>query len=194
MYRRPRDGDRHGDALQARTAGRTRRQSPPQPGAFVYRSLIQHPADEVFAWHERPDALRALLPSSPWARVDRRSGSVRDGDWVLLSFGIGPFRVRWEARHFGYVAGRQFCDEQVRGPLVLWRHTHRMAPCGPARCLYEDRVEYVVPGGALAQRLAHPILQRLLRRAFAHRHRVVRDALSGGQRGAATGLRLESVH
>jgi uncharacterized protein len=100
----------------------------------------------------------------------------------VLSFGVGPFRLRWEAHHYGYDPGTQFCDEQVRGPFKVWRHTHRFEPAGDAQTLYEDRIEYAVPGGRLAQRLAHLVLGRLLTRAFSHRHRVVREALSGDGR------------
>jgi hypothetical protein len=87
--------------------------------------------------------------------------------------------VRWEARHYGYVRGRQFCDEQVRGPFRIWRHTHHIEPIGTGQSLYEDRVEYAVPGGRLAQRLAAPVLRPVLTRAFAQRHRIVRAAMSG---------------
>ena len=84
---------------------------------FVYRSVVPAPAADVFAWHERPDALPALLPRGGFVRVERREGGIRDGAWATLSVGIGPLRTKWKARHFGFVAGRQFCDEMVRGPF-----------------------------------------------------------------------------
>ena len=94
-------------------------------------------------------ALRALLPSSRLVRVKRQSGGVEDGACVVFSVGVGPLRMRWVARHYGYL-----------------------------RSLYEDRVEYAVPGGRLAQRLAAPVLRSLLTRAFARRHRIVRAAVA----------------
>ena len=56
---------------------------------------------------------------------------------------------------------------------------HRMESIGTGQILYEDRVEYAVPGGRLAQRLAAPVLRPLLTRALAQRHRVVCAAMSG---------------
>jgi hypothetical protein len=81
---------------------------------FTYHSLIPRPAADVFRWHERPEALRALLPSTRLVRIERQSGGVEDGACVVFSVGVGPLRMRWEARHYGYLRDRQFCDEQVR--------------------------------------------------------------------------------
>jgi ligand-binding SRPBCC domain-containing protein len=67
----------------------------------------------------------------------------------------------------------------VRGPFKTWRHTHRVEPISTGRSLYEDRIEYAVPGGRLVQRMAAAVLRPLLRRAFAQRHRIVRAAMSG---------------
>lgn len=120
-----------------------------------------------------------LLPSRRFVRIERQTGGLEDGGCVVFSVGVGPLRVRWEARHYGYVRGRQFCDEQVRGPFKTWRHTHRIEPIGTGRSLYEDRVEYAVPGGPLVQRMAAAVLRPVLRRAFAQRHRIVRAAMSG---------------
>ena len=143
---------------------------------FVYRSIVPGWAGDVFRWHERRDALLDLTPLRRGMRIERQEEGLRDGARITFSFGVGPLRVRWEARHYGYVHGTQFCDEQVEGPFRIWRHCHRVVPVGVERSLYEDRVEYAVPGGPLAQRLAHPLLRLLLSRLFARRHRIVRRA------------------
>src|ERR1700737_919788 len=43
---------------------------------FVYRSQMPASADDVYAWHAKPDALTRLTP--PWenARVIERTGSI----------------------------------------------------------------------------------------------------------------------
>jgi uncharacterized protein YbjT (DUF2867 family)/ligand-binding SRPBCC domain-containing protein len=146
---------------------------------FTYRSIVPGNAAEVFRWHEGPDALAALLPSGGLVRIDRRTGGVGDGDIVVLSLGLGPLRMRWHARHFGYVRDREFSDEQVRGPFRSWRHRHRVEPRGAGQCLYEDHIEYAVPGGALLQRLTRPLLRLLLARSFARRHRILQQIFVG---------------
>ena len=155
---------------------------------FVHQSIVSAPADELFAWHERPDALEALMPFG--VRLEHRSGGLRDGGRVTLSMGVGPLRAFWEARHYGYVPGVQFCDEQVYGPFRAWRHVHRIEPAGDGQSLYEDRVEYELPGGRWLQPFLDPLFRRLLAPAFARRHRVVQALFpktpsDGGAAGAA---------
>ena len=152
------------------------------PAVFTYSSLVPGRAADLFRWHERPEALLELLPSRRIVRIERQTGGLEDGGSVVFSVGVGPLRMRWEARHYGYVRGRQFCDEQVRGPFRTWRHRHRIEPLGTGQSLYEDRVEYAVRGGRLAQRLAAPVLRPVLTRAFAQRHRIVRAAMAGASR------------
>ena len=148
------------------------------PGLFTYRSLVPGRPDDVFRWHERPQALFDLLPSRRFVRIDRQAGGLRDGAHVAFSIGIGVLRMRWEARHYGYISGERFCDEQVRGPFKTWRHTHRFVAAGTGQTLYEDRVEYAVRGGPLVAWLARPVVHALLARMFARRHQIVRTAFA----------------
>ncbi len=144
---------------------------------FSYRSILSVPAETVFSWHERPQALLALMPSRRLMRLENQSGGLHDGGLVTLSIGIGPLRVRWKARHFGYIRNQQFCDEQISGPFALWRHTHRFEALGANASAYEDRVDCALPGGALLNRLAEPLLRRSLTWLFARRHAIVRASL-----------------
>jgi ligand-binding SRPBCC domain-containing protein len=151
---------------------------------FVHRSTIDASAADVFRWHERPQAVLDLMPPRG-VRLERRDGGIRNGDSLTFSMGVGPLRLVWEARHFGYVRDRQFCDEQVRGPFVLWRHAHRVEPIDAHRCAYEDRVEYVLPGGALVRGLADPLVRLLLTRMFVGRHHTVRTWFEARRRATS---------
>jgi lipocalin/uncharacterized protein YbjT (DUF2867 family)/ligand-binding SRPBCC domain-containing protein len=147
---------------------------------FSYGSIFRAPADELFRWHERPEALAALTPR--WLmRIEGQAGGIRDGGRVTLSIGVGRARVRWVTRHYGYIAGRRFCDEQVRGPFAVWRHTHVFEPVGSSHTLYQDRIEFAVSRHGALNRLAAAMLHPLLALAFAHRHRIVRAAVDPGR-------------
>ena len=136
---------------------------------LVARSQLPYSVDDVFAWHLRPGALERLTP--PWARTDvlARQGGVADGGRVLLGLHQGPFTLRWEARHTDVIDGRQFVDEQVRGPFHRWVHTHRFAPTAHG-CAVEDDVEYEVPLGALGRAVGGSRIRAELERMFAYRH------------------------
>lgn len=146
---------------------------------FTHRSVINGNADALFRWHERPEAILDLIPLRRFVRIEEQTGGLRDDGRVKFSVGAGPLRFWWEARHFGYVRGRQFCDEQVRGPFKLWTHTHRIEAIGENLSVYEDRIEYALRGGRWVQRLAVSLLTPLLARAFARRHDIVRQAVAG---------------
>jgi len=148
-----------------------------------YCSIVDSPAAEVFRWHEQPDAVTALAPAS-LVRIERQKGGIRDNDSVTLSIGIGPARLRWAARHYGYIAGRRFCDEQVSGPFAVWRHMHLFEPIGRAQTLYEDRIEFAVTRSRLINGAAAALLRPLLAVAFAQRHRILRRSVGQSPRAA----------
>jgi lipocalin/uncharacterized protein YbjT (DUF2867 family)/ligand-binding SRPBCC domain-containing protein len=151
---------------------------------FTYGSIIGAPATEVFRWHDRPGALAALTPSR-LVRIEQQAGGIRDGGCVTLSIGIGPARVRWVLRHYGFIAGRRFCDEQVRGPFAVWRHAHLFEPIGSWQTLHQDRIEFAVGRGGALNRIVAVVLRPVLRLAFASRHRTVRTSIRRAHRGGA---------
>jgi lipocalin/uncharacterized protein YbjT (DUF2867 family)/ligand-binding SRPBCC domain-containing protein len=160
------------------------RLAPAHVSTFTYRSIVGAPAAEVFLWHEQPEALAALTPAR-LVRIEQQAGGIRDGGRVTVSIGVGSLRVRWLLRHYGYIAGRRFCDEQVRGPFAVWRHTHLFDPIGSGQTLHQDRIEFAIGPGGVLNRLAAAALRPVLTLAFASRHRTVRASIGGGNRRAA---------
>ena len=138
---------------------------------LVTRSKISANAADLFAWHERPGALARLTP--PWepVRVVRQEGTIHDGDRTVLELPVGPLSMTWEAVHSGYHPGREFSDQQVRGPFALWKHTHRVTPGSDGQSLYEDDLEYATPLGALGRLIGSGWVRRRLERMFVYRHR-----------------------
>jgi uncharacterized protein YbjT (DUF2867 family)/ligand-binding SRPBCC domain-containing protein len=156
---------------------------------LTYSSIIDAPVTDAFRWHEQPGALAALTPAT-LVRIEQREGGIRDGGRVTVSIGLGRARVCWSMRHYGYIDGRRFCDEQVAGPFAVWRHAHLFESLGPSRTLYEDRIEFAVARRRALNRLAAAVLRPLLRIAFAHRHRTVRTAIGNARPRWASALAL----
>jgi hypothetical protein len=137
---------------------------------FATRSPMPVSAEALFAWHARPGALERLLP--PWqrARVVERTGTIRDGDRVVLEVGRPPLALRWTARHRDCVEGRQFVDEALSGPFRRWLHMHRFVPEGPQASRLEDAIDYELRGGSAGAAIGERLLRRSLARLFAWRH------------------------
>ncbi len=136
---------------------------------FVKSSLIDASVPEVFAFHEREDALALLSPSFPPIRVVSRSGGIRTGARVVIR--IGP--VTWVAHHTEFEQDRLFVDEQVSGPFALWVHRHEFLDEG-GRCRLTDRLTFALRGGSLVNAVFGWAVLIGLRRMFAHRHAVTR--------------------
>ena len=147
-----------------------------------YASVVDHPLDEVFAWHTRPGAMRRLVP--PWQpmRVVKETESLADGTAIL---GL-PVGLRWIARHdpAGYDPPYQFRDVlSSQGLMTLpprvigwWRHTHRYSDAGRGTTRVHDIVDTTVPAVAL-------------RSTFAYRHRQLAEDLAAHSDAAAVGAR-----
>ena len=145
-----------------------------------YASTVDHPLDEVFAWHTRPGAMTRLVP--PWQpmTVVSETTSLADGHAVL---GL-PGGLRWVAQHdpTSYDPPHRFVDQLssdgVRSwpPRIIgtWRHTHEFRAVGSEATLVHDRVEAPIPGAAL-------------RSTFVYRHRQLADDLAVHREAAATG-------
>lgn len=152
---------------------------------FIKSSELQSSAREVFAWHQSPNALKALIP--PWEKVtvEQAPASLADGALAVLVLHIGPFKLRWVARHRDFIdrgeQGGEFTDEQVSGPFASWVHRHVMRATGSTSCVLEDRIEYVVPLGRLGELLAGWHVRNKLKRMFDYRHDATISALQASR-------------
>jgi len=152
-------------------------------GALHFRrtSRIQAPAEVVFAFHERPDALALLQP--PWQRTEvlELPESLEVGARARLRVRLAP--LVWqtlEAVHVAYDPPRMFADQVVKGPFAFWLHRHVVVPEGPDAADLVDDIRYVLPLGALGRILGAPLARWQLDTLFDFRHRATREACEGG--------------
>ena len=147
---------------------------------FVRSVEINAPVSEVFAFHEREDALDLLSPAFPPVKMVKKSGHGIDaGVRVELRVGFLP----WLALHTVCEKDRLFVDEQIKGPFQKWVHRHEFEASGSG-CRLTDRVEYELPGSlAILSWAVKPGLMQM----FRHRHRVTKQfcehARDSGPRG-----------
>ena len=151
---------------------------------FAIRSRFDVGASELFAWHGRVGAIERLVP--PWERVvvEESKGTLADARVVFRMRGpLGP--MRWIAEHRDFVPGRQFRDEQVKGPFAHWVHTHTVEADPAGGSTLTDDVEYRLPMGALGAAFGGGMVRRRLDTMFAFRHRRTREDLERHARFAS---------
>ncbi|KHO22149.1 TIGR01777 family protein [Mycolicibacterium setense] len=147
---------------------------------LVYSSIIDAPAEEVFAWHGRPAFTRLSPPWQPM-RLKTEASSLRDGRAELAL----PGGLRWVAQHQAdaYDPPRRFVDKiagaaPASWPAALavrWKHIHDFEPVDATHTRMTDRVETPVPG-------------QFLRPMFAYRHRQLADDLAAHRQAREQGL------
>jgi ligand-binding SRPBCC domain-containing protein len=147
---------------------------------FVKESRIDAPPSAVFAFHERPGALRRLTP--PWERVDVVEGgdSIQRGSRVVLRFRFGPLSMRWVAVHTEYEPPHLFADRQESGPFARWYHRHRFLDDGRGGTLLRDEVDFELPLGRVGRALGGAFVKKRLARMFDYRHDATRRAVEPG--------------
>lgn len=150
---------------------------------FRQVSSLPHASGDVWAWHQTPGALQRLIP--PWQRVEvLRHAGINDGARAELRLHEGPLSFRWIARHDQVVAGSAFRDVQEVGPFASWCHMHRFESDGDG-CRMSDEIAWEAPCWMPTARV-----ERDLARAFAWRHRRVREDLD---RHAAAALPAQRI-
>ncbi|MDZ4848050.1 MAG: TIGR01777 family oxidoreductase [Pirellulaceae bacterium] len=135
-------------------------------------------AQQAFAWHERLGALDRLIP--PWERVSiqHRGDGIKDGSIVELVQRIGPFRLKWVAKHHGFQAGKTFRDTQLSGPFAKWEHFHGFRENADGNGALTDRIEYRLPGGFVGSLLGGAVIKQKIEAMFTYRHNTTRDDLA----------------
>jgi ligand-binding SRPBCC domain-containing protein len=92
---------------------------PPAVSLFVHRSIVPIRAEELFRWHERPDALRDLTPFRRLMRIEDRASGLHDGGRITFSVPGGRLVNRLVAPLLRPLLTRAFA----------WRHRRVTESC-----------------------------------------------------------------
>jgi hypothetical protein len=133
---------------------------------------LRHPRARVFPFFADPCNLEAITP--PFLRFEIASPGpleMRLGLRIDYRLRLRGLPLRWQSEISAWEPPVRFVDEQRRGPYRAWIHEHRFEE-RDGGTLVTDRVRYLVPGGAVVDRL---LVRRDLRRIFLYR----RHALQG---------------
>lgn len=141
---------------------------------FIKSSTILAPARTLFKWHTQPGVFERLRPPFENVKLLEHSGTITDGSIAKVQVSVGLLKIDWKLVHFGYVEGEQFCDKQVTGPFVSWKHVHTCKPIDDNKSIIEDDIEYELPFAAIANLLAGPIVDAKLERLFRFRHHLTK--------------------
>ncbi|MGA8807666.1 MAG: SRPBCC family protein [Thermoanaerobaculia bacterium] len=141
---------------------------------FTVRSIIRTTPEQLFAFHELPDAFLRLLPPGEKIRVIQVAPNLNAGSRTIVNVRIALLWMTFESLHTAYDPPHSFEDQQVCGPFRHWRHRHIVEPHPDGAILIDD-IEYTPPFGLLGRAVDGIVIKRRLRTVFAFRHRVTRE-------------------
>ena len=151
---------------------------------FVKESILPATVEEVFAFHERPDAFALLQP--PWERVEivEPPRGLEVGTRVEVRSKVGPFWTTLVAEHVAYEKNVAFEDVMRGGPFAHWHHKHLFFEHEEG-CVLRDEIEYALPLGILGRLVAPLFVRPRLQRLFDYRHDVTRREVLAGSSAEA---------
>jgi ligand-binding SRPBCC domain-containing protein len=138
---------------------------------------IPQPPDSVFDFFSRAENLERITP--PWLRFRILTPSpiaMRRGALIEYALRLHGLPIRWQTRIEEWDPPLGFVDVQVKGPYLLWRHTHRFVPANNGTTVI-DRVEYALPFGFVGGVVHRLQVRRDLERIFDYRERQTRSTL-----------------
>jgi ligand-binding SRPBCC domain-containing protein len=140
---------------------------------------IDRPLAGVFPFYADAGNLERITP--PWLGFEMITPTpIAMGAGALIEYKLHLHRVpiRWRTRIESWDPPRRFVDAQLRGPYVLWHHTHTFRDDGAGGTILGDRVRYALPCGPFGE-IAHALfVRRDLERIFDFRRDSVAAAFA----------------
>ncbi|MFW6597785.1 TIGR01777 family oxidoreductase [Propionibacteriaceae bacterium Y2011] len=131
---------------------------------FVRQTRLEHPRDEVFAWHTRPGALTRLTAPGPGSARREVPALVAGETADLVVAGVpgtgGAVGFAWRARTVEVVAPESFTDVMESGPMASWHHRHQFDDVDGGT-LITDTITYEPPTRLLPRETVESQLHRL---------------------------------
>jgi uncharacterized protein len=144
---------------------------------FIKRVEIPFEVHDVFNYHARYMAIDRLIPPWSFLKIIKRNNALEDGAICVLELQYGPLKLKWIAKHFGYLKDQVFQDEMIKGPLKTWEHTHSFTPNEINGCKKEDKIKYSLPYGLNRFNIIGNRLNKTLYQIFSYRHRILQNDL-----------------
>ena len=130
---------------------------------FRHEFIVRKSINEVSAFHSDTSVLRRLTPPPMWIQIHRidplAEGAIAEFTMWLVFIPLGWKGLNSDVTQNGFV------DEQVKGPMLSWRHQHSFEVIDAQKTKVIDEIYYQhFPGlaGIFSRILFNPLGLRAL--------------------------------
>ncbi|MCL4179451.1 MAG: SRPBCC family protein [Verrucomicrobia bacterium] len=128
--------------------------------------------DEIFPFFAEARNLERITP--PWLKFEVLTPApieIRAGTLIDYRIRVHGVPIRWRTEIAEWDPPQRFVDRQLRGPYLLWHHTHTLVERDGGTS-FHDRVRYRPRGSALIHWL---FVRRDVARIFQYREQRLRE-------------------
>tara|TARA_B100000029_G_scaffold511935_1_gene607236 strand:+ start:1600 stop:2091 length:492 start_codon:yes stop_codon:yes gene_type:complete len=129
---------------------------------------------EVFNFYSEAKNLNLITPPFLDFNIFSQSSSINESTIFQYRLKIHGIPVKWKSLIKEWSPPNKFVDIQLSGPFIKWHHVHLFSSLGD-KTKITDKVEYIVPGGALIHNL---FVKRDLLNIFNYRKRALNKFFS----------------
>jgi ligand-binding SRPBCC domain-containing protein len=134
---------------------------------FRHAFKVEAGLEAVAQFHQDTRALKKLTPPPVFAQLHQVQ-PLAEGSLAEFTMWMGPFPVRWLARHENVDPQKGFTDVQERGPFKSWRHIHTFRSLDENRSEVQDEI-FAEPGLGFYNGLVSRLMWLNLPILFAYR-------------------------
>ncbi len=107
---------------------------------FDFQFTVNAPLTAVREFHDDTMILKKLTPPPIFAQIHHYE-PLAEGSRATFTLWFGPIPIHWTAVHH-HVNAHGFTDQQERGPLKSWKHTHRFTAVDATTTRIHEYIRY----------------------------------------------------
>lgn len=146
---------------------------------FSDEIILPHKIEKVFDFFSIAENLGKITP--PWLKFEIKSSlpiEMQTGTQIDYRIKLRNIPMDWRTEITAWDPPNMFQDTQIKGPYVLWRHTHTFEQLSDETTLVRDHVEYMSPGWVFEPIITKLFVKNEVRRIFEYRHQILRQKFS----------------
>lgn len=130
----------------------------------------------VFNFFSKPENLSIITPKKLDFKITTSSPvDMKEGTLIDYTIKIMTVPVRWRTLISKYDPPNLFVDKQLKGPYLMWEHTHTFKKINNNETLIQDIVKYSLPYSFIGNIVNALYVKRDLKNIFSYRKEKIKE-------------------